>query len=135
MTTVLSDETKENFRQWIQSWDDRINTYDDLETQKIIHSKMSNGFWTIARLLNESDSKAMVKATIGLLPNSNEFNKASVEAMFENQDKKWNKDLKRIQDDLNYVMCILDNIYELKNRRTYENIKLRAELAKFKNGK
>ena len=51
---------------------------------------------------------------------------------FENQNKSWYKDLKYSSDNLLSVMYSIENVYELKNRRTEENMKLRNEIAQLK---
>ncbi len=128
----LSDEQKENFAAWIRGWDDRINTHDDQHTRDILKNKTKRGWSIINSLLIESDQKAMLKARGNLIPGTNEANEKEVLAMFENQKKKWYQEMQNVRDDLTYIEYTMDHIYELKNRKTYENINLRAENAKLR---
>ncbi len=126
----LSDEQKEHFAAWIRGWDERVKTQDDNDTREMIRNKFKRGWLTINSLLSESDQKAMVKARGNLTPGTNEANEKEVLAMFENQKKNWYQELQKVRDDLTYVEYTIDHLYELKNRRSYENIRLRAEISK-----
>lgn len=132
MKTSLSDEQKENFQNWIQGWDNRIESLDDIQTKEILTNKCKRAWSTITKLLNESDNKAMIKARGNLYAGSNEANEKEVKAMFENQKKQWYVDLKDIQSDMTYLMIAIENVYELKNRRTLEMFKVRAENSKLR---
>lgn len=140
MMNSLSKEKTDSFLNWLNHWDSRIETHDDRETQFIITEKLKRAFGKIEYFLSKSDEKVMLKARGNLIPGSNDANEKEVLAMFENQKKDWYKDFKKISGDMTYIRCILDNIYELKNRRSYEcfklrteNSKLRAELKKLRN--
>ena len=129
MTNSLSKETIEAFTYWVNGWDERIQTHDDRETEDIMKEKLMFGFNTIEKLLQESDHKAMIKARGNLSTGSNEANEKEVLAMFENQKKPWYSNLKKVSHMCTEVRNTLSNIYELKNRRTTETFKLRAENA------
>ena len=116
-----------HFNGWPAKWDRNIVTQDDVETQQIVTDKIMNAFSGIEDLLHKSDQKAMLKARGLVTPGSNEANEKEVIAMFENQKKSWYKNLKNISYDLTYIKSILDNIYEIKNRRSRECFQLRAE--------
>ncbi|WP_294267719.1 hypothetical protein [uncultured Chryseobacterium sp.] len=132
MTTISHSDLMKNFALWLNKWDNNIVTQDDLETQGILLEKIKNGFLQIDKLLNESDLKVMAKARGHLIPGSNEANEKEVLAMFENQKREWYKNLKKVSKDLGYFYAILENIYEIKNRRTHECFKLRAENAQLR---
>lgn len=141
MTTSHS-KMVEDFKGWLEKWNRDIVTQDDIENQEMIRGKLQNAFAQIEFFLNKSDQKVMIKARGDLAPGSDEANKKEVLAMFENQKKDWYKNFKKISLDVSYVGCIIDNIYEIKNRRSYEcfslraeNSKLRAELEKLRNEK
>ena len=121
-----------HFKGWLYKWDRNIVTQDDVETQQIVTGKLLNAFQKIEDLLHKSDQKAMIKARANLIPGSNEANEKEVLAMFENQKKSWYKGLKNISHDMTYIKSILENIYEIKNRRSRECFQLRAENAKLR---
>lgn len=119
--TNFHSEIKENFKWWLESWEDRISTYDDRDTQEIMRERFKWCIETINKLLNDTDDKAMSKYS---------DNESKVKAMFKNQEKQFYKDLKKVADFLTCEMMRVENLYELKNRKSYENFRLRAELAK-----
>lgn len=130
----------EDFNAWLSKWNRDIVTLDDIENNEIIREKLKNAFTQIESLLQKSDYKMMIKARGDLTPGSNEANEKEVFAMLENQKKEWYRNLKQSSLDITYIRSILDNIYELKNRRSYEcfalraeNSKLRSELEKYRN--
>lgn len=121
-----------HFKGWLAKWDRNIVTQDDVETQQIVTDKLLNAFSGIENLLHISDQKAMLKARGNLPPGSNEANEKEVLAMFGNQKKSWYKGLKTISRDMTYIKSILENIYEIKNRRSRECFQLRAENSKLR---
>lgn len=121
-----------HFKGWLAQWDRNIVTQDDVETKQIVTEKLVNAFSEIEDLLHKSDQKAMLKARGSLPPGSNEANEKEVLAMFENQKKSWYKGLKTISRDMTYIKSILENIYEIKNRRSRECFQLRAENSKLR---
>jgi len=120
-TDSLSEETKLNFMMWLNSWDERISTHDDGHTQELSRERFNWCIGTINKILNNTDEQAMKKHT---------DNESKVKAMFKNQEKQFYKDLKKVADFLTCEMMRVENLYELKNRKSYENFRLRAELAK-----
>ena len=120
-TDSLSEETKLNFMMWLNSWDERISTHDDRHTQELSRERFNWCIGTINKILNNTDEQAMKKHT---------DNESKVKAMFKNQEKQFYKDLKKVADFLTCEMMRVENLYELKNRKSYENFRLRAELAK-----
>lgn len=110
-----------NFKNWLDGWDERIETHDDRDTQDIIRKRLAWSIGTINKILNDTNDKAMT----GL-----ETDEERVKAMFKNQEKKFYKDLQKVSDNILVTMTQIDAIYELKNRKSYDTIKLRAKLAK-----
>ena len=98
----------------------------------MILEKLYNGFSKIEKMLNESDHKAMLKARGNLIPGTNEANEKEVLAMLENQKKTWYMELKQVSLDITYCRSVIDHIFELKNRKTDEIFRLRAENAKLR---
>lgn len=125
-------EMVENFKAWLAKWNDNIVTQDDVETQFIVLEKLMKSIGKIELLLSKSDEKAMLKARGNLIPGSNEAMEKEVLAMIENQKKSWYIQLKDVSYTLTYIRSILDNVYEIKNRRSYECFKLRAENSKLR---
>ncbi|MFC4379738.1 hypothetical protein [Chryseobacterium bernardetii] len=121
-----------HFKGWLAKWDRNIVSQDDVETQQIVTDKLMNAFSGIEDLLHKSDQKAMMKARGELTPGSNEANEKEVIAMLENQKKSWYIGLKTISRDMTYIKSILENIYEIKNRRSRECFQLRAENSKLR---
>ncbi|MCQ4139201.1 hypothetical protein [Chryseobacterium sp. EO14] len=132
MKMTSHSDMADNFRKWLEMWDDTIVTQDDVETQQIIRDKLLNAFAKIELFLAESNDKAMIKARGSLPARSDEARKAEALGIIENQKKQWYKDLEKISLDITYVRSILGNIYEIKNRRTHECFKLRAENAQLR---
>lgn len=134
MTTKMTShsEMAENFKNWLEKWDETIVTADDIDTQVIIRDKLMNAFAKIEGLLSESNERAMRKARGNLPERSDEAIKAEALAIIENQKKPFYKDLERISLDITYIKSLLDNIYEIKNRRTHECFKLRADYARLR---
>lgn len=120
-TTSLSDDTKMYFSQWLKSWDARVATHDDQDSLEIIREKLKRTIGVITTLQNESDQKVMDKF---------ESDADKVKALFDNQKKKWHKDLTTAHNDILSVLFQVESVYELKNRKSYENIRLRTELSK-----
>lgn len=121
--TCLSDETKEYFLGWIQNWDDRIQTLDDVDEQTLLKNKLNNAIRVITSIQNESDQKVLKKA---------KGEKEAGEFLKANQEKQWYREMTKVHKDLQAVMFSIDQLYELKNRKLYDNIRLRAEIVKLK---
>ncbi|GAB0156198.1 hypothetical protein CHRYSEOSP005_14620 [Chryseobacterium sp. Alg-005] len=132
MKTTSHSETAAAFKAYMARWNDNVVTQDDIETQFIVREKLTKAFGMIEFLLNKSDEKAMIKARGNLIPGSREALDKEVFAMRENQKKSWYHDMKTVSNTLSYVRIILENVYEIKNRRSYECFKLRADNAKLR---
>ncbi|MCT3943852.1 hypothetical protein HZQ28_00985 [Elizabethkingia anophelis] len=121
--TCHSDEVKEYFLGWLTNWDTNIQTLDDVDTQKLLKNKLNNAIRVITSIQNESDQKVLKKA-------KNE--KDAGELLKGNQEKTWYREMTKVHKDLQTVMFSIDHLYELKNRKLYDNIRLRAEIVKLK---
>ena len=132
MKISLSDEQKENFTNWVNGWDERIETYDDNEQKEMLKNQLKFVLGVISQLLEESDENARKRASVGLLAGTKEFEKATVEEVFKNREKKWYKKLKKSKDIITTVLFTFENIFELKNRRTKDIFNLRNEIVKLK---
>ena len=122
-TTDSHSEIKTNLKKWLNGWDDRIATHDDRHTQELSRERFNWCIGTINKILNDTDDQAMKKQS---------DNELKVKAMFKNQEKQFYKDLKKVADFMTCEMMRIENLYELKNRKSYENFKLRADIAKNK---
>lgn len=120
------------FKKYCQGWDDEINNQDSKETQAGVKNRLFNSMAIIERFLVESDENAKKRAKKDNVTDLDKVNEIEILAMIENQKKSWYKKFQRISLDVNYVMCIIDSVYELKNRRSHECFKLRAENSKLK---
>lgn len=118
-----SEEFQELLFKFLKEWDVTINTLDDIDSQKILKNKLNRALSTITSIQNESDNRVIKKAK-----NESEAGKL----LLENQNRKWYKELTRVYYDLQSIMFSIDHLYELKNRKLYDNIQLRAEIVKFK---
>lgn len=116
----LSD-TVENFKMYLEGWDAKIATLDDHHAQEISTEKFKFCIGIINSLLNESDTKVMMKGST---------DEEKIVAMLANQKKKFYKDLIKVRDIMTVEMYRIENLYELKNRKSRENMRLRAELSK-----
>lgn len=120
-TISPTKETKQNFINWLNNWDASISTQDDRETIEITREKYKWCIGIIHKILSDTDASMMKK---------HNDEESKVKAMFKNQAKPFYKDLKKVADFLTCEMVRIDNLYELKNRKSYDNIKLRTQLSK-----
>lgn len=125
-------EILQDFKAWLSKWNSDIVSHDDIENQMMILEKFMRGIAIIENLLTKSDQKVMIKARGNLISGSDEANEKEVLAMIENQKKPWYKNLQNISHDLTYLRSIFQNIYEIKNRRSYECFQLRAEVSRLR---
>ncbi|WP_407533769.1 hypothetical protein [Elizabethkingia miricola] len=122
-TNYHSNEMIQHFYGWLNDWDKNINTFDDEDARKLLKNKLNYGMSVITSIQNKSDEKVLKNAS-----NDSEAGKA----LLENQGKKWYKDFSRMYHDMQSIIFSIDQLYELKNRKSLENIRLRAELARLK---
>lgn len=113
----------QHFYGWLNDWDKNINTFDDEDARKLLKNKLNYGMGVITSIQNKSDEKVLKNAS-----SDSEAGKA----LLDNQGKKWYKDFSRMYHDMQSIIFSIDQLYELKNRKSLENIRLRAEVAKLK---
>ena len=123
--TKCHSDTAENFKKWLDGWDSNISTFDDFDAQEISDNKYKFCIYVIDKLLSDSDEKVMSKCIT---------NEEKTRALITNQKKKFYKDLQKVRNIMMVEMYKIANLYELKNRKTNEIFKLRAEISKLKNG-
>ena len=132
-TICLSDEIKENFIEWLSSWDLKINSADNRDNLQ----KATEGCKAIinlsSKICNYIERKYIKSALNGKLEGSNEFNEAYVKAIEKAESLETHKELQKINNLAFSLMYYIENLNELKNIRTKENFKLRAEISKLKN--
>lgn len=124
-TTKCHSDTAENFKNWLEDWDSSISTLDDFEAQEISDNKYNFCIYVIDKSLSDSDDKVMSKCMT---------NEDKTRALITNQKKKFYKDLQKVRNIMLVEKIKISNLYELKNRKTNEIFKLRAEISKLKNG-
>ncbi|MDV3568175.1 hypothetical protein CMU71_14880 [Elizabethkingia anophelis] len=122
-TNYHSNEMMQHFYGWLNDWDKNINTFDDEDARKLLKNKLNYGMGVITSIQNKSDEKVLKNAS-----SDSEAGKA----LLDNQGKKWYKDFSRMYHDMQSIIFSIDQLYELKNRKSLENIRLRAEVAKLK---
>lgn len=126
MKTALSNEFLENCNKFFKKWNEKVDTHDDRHTQEIMKEMILGASVRINLILGKWEKKVMDK-----YPNDNE---KAVEEMFKIKENEDYKALKKISDNLLYTHYQIEHLYELKNRKSAENIKLRAQNAKLKLG-
>lgn len=126
MKTAHSDDNLELILSFIRKWNEKIDTHDDRDTRQIIKAKMLNAWQSVEELLVDWDKKILSQY-------ANDERKA-IEKMLENQKTEKYKKLKKVADDIISVHYQIEHLYELKNRKSSELIKLRAECAKMRLG-
>ena len=132
MTICLSDEIKENFNDWLKSWDFKINSADNRDNLE----KATGGCKAIinlsSKICNDIERKYIKSALNGRLEGSNEYSEAYVKAVEKAESLETHKELQKINNLAFSLLYYLENLNELKNIRTKENFKLRAEIAELK---
>lgn len=131
-TICLSDEIKENFNDWLKNWDFKINSADNRDNLQ----KATEGCKAIinlsSKICNDIERKYIKSTLNGKLEGSNEYNEAYVKAIEKAESLETHKELKKINSLAFSLMYYIENLNELKNIRTKENFKLRAEIAELK---
>ena len=84
--------------------------------------------------IKENERKYIKSALNGKLEGSNDYNEAYVKAIEKAESLETHKELKKINNLAFSLMYYIENLNELKNIRTKENFKLRAEITKLKRG-
>ena len=132
MTTCLSNEIKENFNEWLKSWDFKINSVDNRDNLEIAVNQCKSIINLSSKICNDIERKYIKSALNGKLERSSEYNEAYVKAIEKAESLETHKELQKINKLAFSLMHYIENINELKNRRTKENFKLRAEIAELK---
>ena len=133
-TTCLSNEIKENFNEWLKDWDLKINSVDNRDNLEIAVNQCKGILNLSSKICNDIERKYIKSALNGKLEGSNDYNEAYVKAIEKAETLEAHKELKKINNLAFSLMYYIENLNELKNRRTKENFKLRAEISKLKNG-
>ena len=129
-----SDEIKENFNEWLNSWDFKINSVDNRDNLEIAVNQCKGILNLSSKICNDIERKYVKSALNGKLEGSNDYNEAYVKAIEKAESLETHKELKKINHLAFSLMYYIENLNELKNIRTKENFKLRNEIAKLKNG-
>lgn len=132
MTTCLSNEIKENFNEWLKNWDYKINSVDNRDNLEIAVNQCKGILNLSSKICNDIERKYIKSALNGKLEGSNDYNEAYVKAIEKAESLETHKELKKINHLAFSLMYYIENLNELKNIRTKENFKLRAEITKLK---
>ena len=120
---------KKLYKLWISRWDEKIYTFDDRENEALVKKKLMFIFSKIENILQDVNSKAILKAMKGLDIESNEYAEKWISTTKENENKPFFKHLRQSAVYASELHGTISDIYELKNRRGTEMFKLRAENA------
>lgn len=131
-TICLSDEIKENFIEWVKSWDFKINSVDNRDNLEIAINQCKAILNLSSKICNDIERKYIKSALNGKLQGSYEYNEAYVKAIEKAESLETHKELQKINKLAFSLMYYIENLNELKNIRTKENFKLRAEIAELK---
>lgn len=132
MMICLSNEIKENFNEWLKSWDFKINSVDNRDSLEIAVNQCKGILNLSSKICNDIERKYIKSALNGKLKGSSEYNEAYIKAIEKAESLETHKELKKINNLAFSLMYYIENINELKNIRTKENFKLRAEIAELK---
>ena len=128
----LSNEIKENFNEWLKSWDFKINSVDNRDSFEIAVNQCKGILNLSSKICNDIERKYIKSALNGKLKGSNEYNEAYVKAIEKAEGLETHKELQKINKLAFSLMYYIENMNELKNIRTKENFKLRNEIAELK---
>ena len=128
----LSNEIKENFNEWLKSWDLKINSVDNRDNLEIAINQCKSILNLSSKICNDIERKYIKSVVNGKLEGSNDYNEAYVKAIEKAESLEAHKELQKINKLAFSLMYYIENLNELKNIRTKENFKLRAEIAELK---
>ena len=77
----LSDEIKENFNEWLKSWDFKINSADNRDNLEIAVNQCKGILNLSSKICNDIERKYVKSALNGKLEGSNGYNEAYVKAI------------------------------------------------------
>lgn len=123
-TTISLSEKQRVVFEFFRNWDERISTLDDLQNKDIFRGKINYSIAVMRKLQASSEEKLMRKYP-------NDTVKLG-EKLLANAESEWYVELNKACDNLLFVLMNIDSLYELKNRKSEENFKLRAEIAQSK---
>ena len=123
---------KKLYKLWLSRWDEKIYTFDDRENEALVKRKLMFIFSKIENILQDINSKAILKATNGLDVESNEYAEKWLLTTQQNENKPFFKYLRQSAVYASELHGTISDIYELKNRRGSEMFKLRVENSKLK---
>ena len=130
--TYLSNEIKENFNDWLKSWDFKINSADNRDNLQTATEGCKAIINLSSKICNDIERKYIKSALNGKLRGSNEYNEAYVKAIEKAEGLETHKELQKISNLSFSLLYYIENLNNLKNIRTKENFKLRAEIAELK---
>lgn len=109
------------FKNYLKGWDYNIESLDDVDTKNKMIAILDQSLSVINLHLSEHEMKC--------LENDKKNNTNSFINLTES--KKY-KEFKRNADNLLWMRYTINNLFEIKHRRTKQNLDLRAELAELK---
>ena len=77
----LSDEIKENFNEWLKSWDFKINSVDNRDNLEIAVKQCKRILNLSSKICNDIERKYIKSSVNGKLEGSNDYNEAYVKAI------------------------------------------------------
>lgn len=119
---ILSKETKENFKNWLDGWDLKIESIDDFEEKEKMISIIEEASNFLSLQTAEWSAKSIEKDPTG----------EGLLSLFENPKYK---DFNRISGNLLWVKNRINDLFEIKHRRTKQNFELRSKLTETLNEK
>jgi hypothetical protein len=116
-TTFLSDEIKENFNEWLKSWDFKINSVDNRDNLEIAVNQCKDIINLSSKICNDIERKYIKSALNGKLEGSNDYNEAYVKAIEKAEGLETHKELKKINNLAFSLMYYIENLNEKKNTK------------------
>lgn len=120
MTHSHSDSLK-NFIEFLNGWDLEIESIDDYEEKEKIDLLLKDASDTILGHLLEWEEKCLENDT---KKGTNTYEELT-------NSEKYNK-FQRVQKNLLWLSYRIKDIYEIKHRRTKQNLELRSQIAELK---
>lgn len=116
------EKSIENFKKWLYGWDLSIESIDDFDNRAKIKAILNNSIYVIEKQLSDWE--------LSMIEKDQEDGGDRYLKLTENEKYK---SFKKASEGLLFVRFAIDNIFELKNRRTSEVFKLKSEIAEIKN--
>ena len=115
-------KTLDNFKKWLHGWDLSVESVDDFDNRAKIKAILNNSIYVLEKQVSDWELAMIEKDQ---QDGGNRYLKLT-------ENEKY-KSFKKASEGLLFVRFAIDNIFELKNRRTSDVFKLRGELAELKN--